>query len=278
MSHVRLAQILQQERKKGAVGAFNVHNLEFIQGVIHAAEEAQKPVILMIGEPVLRYGKIHLLGNAAIQAAKYSTVPVAVMVDHGKDKNLLQEAIRAGMDVMYDGSGLPYEENVRNTRDMAAFAHEYGCSIEGEIGALGLSEDGEEELEQKLTTVEDAIEFSKAAQIDVLAVSVGNVHGFYKGEAKIDIPRIEQIAKAVSPLPVVMHGGSDIPEKTVRAAIQAGIRKFNFATDLKKAYADKMTEIVSGGPVPMAPVELFSPLARAVQDAAAGKLKMMELS
>ena len=275
MSQVKLSELLQQDCGAYAVGAFNVHTTEFIQGVVNAAQKTGQPVILMIAEGVLRYGRIEILGAAALGAARMSKVPVAVMVDHGKDISLLEQALQAGMDVMYDGSSLPFTENVRNTRHMVEFAHQLGRCVEGEIGALGLSEDGEEEREQKLTTVEEAVCFYRETGVDVLAVSVGNVHGFYRGEAKIDLERVAQIADALNPLPVVMHGGSDIPEETVQAAVRAGIRKFNIATDLKQAYADKMRQLAAQEPQLIQPWELFPPLAQAVQEVTERKIRML---
>lgn len=275
MSQVKLSELLKQGCGEYAVGAFNVHNTEFIQGVVNAAEKTGRPVIMMIAEGVLRYGRIEVLGATALGAARASRIPMAVMVDHGKDIPFLEQALSAGIDVMYDGSYLPFEENVKNTRHMVELAHQLGRSVEGEIGALGLSEDGEEEREQKLTTVEEAVCFYRRTGVDVLAVSVGNVHGFYRGEAKIDLARVEAIARAVDPLPVVMHGGSDIPEETVRAAVRAGIRKFNIATDLKQAYADKMRELAVQEPQLIQPWELFPPLAQAVQEITERKIHML---
>ena len=271
MSQVKLSELLQQDCGTYAVGAFNVHTTEFIQGVVNAAQETGQPVILMIAEGVLRYGRIEILGAAALGAARMSKVPVAVMVDHGKEIPLLKKALQAGMDVMYDGSALPFQENVENTRYMVELAHSLGRCVEGEIGALGLSEDGEEEREQKLTTVEEAVQFYRETGVDVLAVSVGNVHGFYRGEAKIDLER----AEALNPLPVVMHGGSDIPEETVRAAVRAGIRKYNIATDLKQAYADKMRQLAAQEPQLIQPWELFPPLAKAVQEVTERKIRLL---
>jgi ketose-bisphosphate aldolase len=275
MSQVKLSELLQQDCGTYAVGAFNVHTTEFIQGVVNAAQETGQPVILMIAEGVLRYGRIEILGAAALGAARMSKVPVAVMVDHGKEIPLLKKALQAGMDVMYDGSALPFQENVENTRYMVELAHSLGRCVEGEIGALGLSEDGEEEREQKLTTVEEAVQFYRETGVDVLAVSVGNVHGFYRGEAKIDLERAAQIAEALNPLPVVMHGGSDIPEETVRAAVRAGIRKYNIATDLKQAYADKMRQLAAQEPQLIQPWELFPPLAKAVQEVTERKIRLL---
>lgn len=277
MAQVTLREILETNRGQGAVGAFNIHNLEFIQGVVRAAEEEKAPVILMINEAVLKYATIPVLGSAAIAAAKEASVAVAVMVDHGTDLELLRQAVDFGMDVMYDGSGHPFEKNVKNTREMVCYAHERGRSVEGEIGALGLTEDGEEEREQKITTVEEAVRFSKDTGVDVLAVSVGNAHGFYHGAPRIDLERIEQISMAVKPLPIVMHGGSGIPKEVVKKAILAGIRKFNIATELKAAYAMKMRELMTQDPLPLQPLQIFPSAAAAIAEKTAEKIREFRL-
>lgn len=277
MANITLKSILKKCNGKFAVGAFNIHNTEFIKGVVKGAEQENKPVIMMINEAVLMYTGIEILGGAAIAAAKKSNVDMAVMVDHGTHIDFLKECLDYGLDVMYDGSALPFQENVANTKMMADYAHSKGRSIEGEIGALGLTEDGDEELEQKITTVKEAVVFSKETGIDVLAVSLGNVHGLYKGKADIHVDRIREISNAVDGLPVVMHGGSDIPYETIKASILAGIRKFNIATDLKIAYAKKMAELMKQDPLPLQPLKIFPVVADAVAKVTAEKIRMFNL-
>ena len=264
-------------KKACAVGAFNVHNLEFIKGVIGGAEAENKPAIMMINEAVLKYGEIEVFGMACLAAARRASVPIAVMVDHGEDIEFLKKALDAGIDIMYDGSHLPFAENVANTKALAEYAHAKGLSIEGEIGALGLSEDGDKEGEVRMTTTDEAVAFSSQTGIDVLAISVGNVHGFYKGEAKIDVDRILAISKAVNHMPVVMHGGSDIPYTTIKASIQNGIQKFNIATDLKQAYAVAMRELVGGEHMEIQPLKLFPVAAKKVSNVVSQKIKMFNL-
>lgn len=277
MGYVTLKELFKNCTGRNAIGAFNVHNLEFIKGVVAAAERTQKPTIMMINEAVLRYGEIEILGGAAVAAAKKASVDMSVMVDHGTHIDFLRQCLDYGLDIMYDGSALPYEENIHNTQQLAEYAHSKGLSIEGEIGVLGISEDGDEEMEQHLTTVPQALDFSQRTGVDVLAVSVGNTHGFYKGEAHIHVDRIEEISKAVAPLPVVMHGGSDIPYETIRASILAGIKKFNIATDLKQAYAVKMSELMHQDPLPIQPLQLFPAVAEAVAAVAEQKISDFNL-
>ena len=160
MPQVTLREILAANQDPNrVVGAFNIHNLEFIRGVVQAAESEKTPVIMMINEAVLKYGRIDCLGVAALSAAKAAEVPIAVMVDHGTDRAFLKECLDAGMDVMYDGSALPFEQNAAQTKEMVCYAHERGRCVEGEIGALGILEDGDDGVEQHLTTVREAVAF-----------------------------------------------------------------------------------------------------------------------
>ncbi len=277
MPQVTLKQILSNCPEGKAVGAFNIHNLEFIKGVVSAAEQENKPVIMMINEGVLKYGSIEVLGGAAMAAAKASSVDVAVMVDHGGNIELLKKSLDAGLDVMFDGSHYPFEENIALTKEMADYAHNLGRSLEGEIGVLGLSEDGDESAEEKITTVAEAIAFTEQTGVDVLAISVGNVHGFYKGKSNIRIDRVGEIHQAMPAVPVVMHGGSDLSKEVVQGSIKAGIRKFNIATDLKQAYALKMKELMTQESMPIQPLELFPVAAAAVAEVVSEKIKMFNL-
>jgi ketose-bisphosphate aldolase len=274
MSLVSLKDIINNRKQGTCVGAFNIHNLEFISGVVSAAEETNTPTIMMINEAVLKYGKIEILGRATLEAAKLAKVDMAVMVDHGHDMDFLKKALENGMDVMYDGSTLEFSQNIINTKEIVDYAHNLNHSVEGEIGALGLSEDGDEENEAKITTVKEAVKFENETGIDVLAISVGNVHGFYKGKAQINVERIKEINDKVKPLPVVMHGGSDIPLDVVERSIAAGISKFNIATDLKYAYAKKMAEIMGQKELPLAPLKIFPVVADAVKVVAIEKIKL----
>ncbi len=277
MALVTLKEIFKSCDNPKAIGAFNVHNLEFINGVVKGAEKANSPVIIMINEAVLKYGKIEVLGRACTQSAKMANVDIAVMVDHGADEEFLKKCLDEGIDIMFDGSSLAFEENVKKTKMLADYAHAKGLSIEGEIGALGLSEDGDEEGEAKITSVKEALEFVKGTGVDVLAISVGNQHGFYKGEAKINVERIKEISEAVNKMPVVMHGGSDIPKDTIEQSIKVGIKKFNIATDLKQAYSIKMKELVGGENMEIQPLKLFPVVAESLSDIVCEKIKVFNM-
>jgi len=262
--------------KPCAIGAFNYHNIEYAQAIVAGAEKENTPAILMLSEMMAKYMGIEIMAMVAIHLAKNASVPVAVMLDHGKDLELIDKAIDLGMSVMFDGSALPFEENIETTAEIVKKAHAKGVSVEGEIGCLGQSEEGDEEYDERLTTPEQAVEFVTGTDVDVLAVAVGNAHGFYEGEQEIDIPRISAIIEAVGDVPVVMHGGSDMDEEIVREAIKAGISKFNIATDLKYAYASAMKEVLKDE-LPMAPPKIFGPVKDEVQKVTQDKIKLFSL-
>ncbi len=198
------------------------------------------------------------------------------MLDHGKDLDLIDQAIELGISVMFDGSSLPFEENIATTKAIVEKAHAKGVSVEGEIGCLGQSEEGDETYTENLTTPEQARAFVDCTGVDVLAVAVGNAHGFYEGEQKIDVERIKAIRELVPEKPIVMHGGSDMDPDVARKAIEAGIRKFNIATDLKYAYAKKMKEVLDEE-LHLAPPKIFGPVKSAVEDVTVDKINLFKL-
>lgn len=262
--------------RPGAIGAFNYHNIEYAQAIIDGAEKEQSPVILMVSEMVAKYMGIEIMAAVGKLVAEKASVPVAVMLDHGKDMDLIDQAIELGLSVMYDGSGLPFEENIAMTKAVVEKAHQHGVSVEGEIGSLGQSEEGDETYEEKLTTPEQARQFVDGTGVDVLAVAVGNAHGFYEGDQAIDIDRVKAIFNEVQDVPIVMHGGSDMETQVVKSAIESGIKKFNIATDLKYAYAKAMRDLLVKE-LPMAPPKMFAPVKKAVEDKTIEKIRLFAL-
>lgn len=256
-----------------AIGAFNFHNIEYAKAIAAAAEEEKTPVILMISELMAQYMGLDIMAAVGKIIAQKATVPIAVMLDHGKELSLIDEAIERGLSVMYDGSDLPFEENAAMTRRIVEKAHRAGGSVEGEVGCLGQSEEGGEHYAQKLTTPAQAAAFIAKTGVDVLAIAVGNAHGFYQGEQNIDIERIADIKQAVRETPIVMHGGSGMEVKIVRAAINAGIAKFNIATDLKYAYAEAMRAVLREE-LPLAPPVIFGAVQERIKQVTAEKIRL----
>ncbi|MFH0963819.1 MAG: class II fructose-bisphosphate aldolase [Planctomycetota bacterium] len=225
-------ELLLAARQRGsAVGAFEVWNLESVQAAVRAAETHRQAVILAIGPIEIEYATLEALAEIALRAARSARVPVAVHLDHGDSFEMAVQAIRNGFtSVMIDASGLPFEENVRTTTEVARVAHAAGVSVEGELGVLGTLEGGEEGGRAVCTDPQDAQRYVEETGIDALAVAIGNAHGFYQGTPTLDFERLAAIRERVS-VPLVLHGGTGIPEELLRKAIGLGIAKVNVATE-----------------------------------------------
>jgi fructose-bisphosphate aldolase class II len=248
---VTLADILAEaEKGKYGVGLFNMLNLEMARGIIEAAEEERSPLILGVAEvhlPLIPFEYAALIMN---DIAKKATVPVCLHFDHGVDYDKIRAAVDAGFSsVMYDGSSLPYEENIKNTLAVSRMAHAKGVSVEAELGHVGGGEGGTDDgVEEMYTKVEQVNDFIDRAEIDALAVAIGTAHGPYKKKPVLDIGRLAEIYK-VSTKPLVLHGGSGLSPEQFRATIDNGIRKVNICTEMcvaaREAYiASKNHEIM----------------------------------
>lgn len=234
-------KILLEEARKGgyAVPAFNVDNLESVIGVLRAAENTQKPIIVQTIPRTLKYGGIPAY-SALVRALYKGNPDISIHLDHGGDIEICKACIAAGYtSVMIDGSQLAFEDNVRLTKQVVDFAHEAGVSVEGELGTIG----GKEETEAtvRYTEVSEAEEFVARTGADSLAIGVGTAHGVYKGVPHIAIDRIEEIAAKVD-TPLVLHGASGLSDDVITACIKAGISKINFATQLRQAFTEGLKE------------------------------------
>ncbi len=236
---ISLKAILEiAEARNIAIGAFNVTSMEGIQAVLGAAEELDQPVILQFANAAHKiYVPMDVIGPVMMAMADKARVPVCVHLDHGSSFQEVQEALELGFTgIMYDGSELPYAENVANTKAVVELAAQYGASVEAEIGSMGREEfssaggSGEEEAVEGCYTDPDlAAKFAKETGIDALACSFGTVHGIYLHAPKLDIERIGTIREKTG-VPVVMHGGSGISDEDFRKCIEQGVRKINFYT------------------------------------------------
>ena len=231
MPLVNMAPLLKDARSGGyAVGSFSVANMEMVLGVLRAVEETKSPAIIQIAEVRLNYSPLELIGPLMVAAAKNSPMPVAVHFDHGKTAEKINQALEIGFtSVMFDGSHLPFEENSRITAEIKKTAAAYGADCEGEIGCVGGSEDGSEDIAINCTSPAQALEFYKKTGVDALAVAIGNAHGNYKQAPKLRFDILEQTAGLV-PVPLVLHGGTGILPDDFRRCIKLGINKINIAT------------------------------------------------
>ena len=231
MPLVNMAPLLQKAREGGyAVGSFSVANMEMVLGVIKAVEETKSPAILQIAEVRLNHSPLEVIGPLMVAAAKNSTVPVAVHFDHGKTKEKIKQALDIGFtSVMFDGSHLPFEENAGITAEIKKLAESYGADCEGEIGCVGGSEDGSEDIAINCTSPAQALEFYEKTGVSALAVAIGNAHGNYKQAPKLRFDILEETASLVK-APLVLHGGTGILPDDFRKCIKLGINKINIAT------------------------------------------------
>jgi len=246
MSLVNLKTLLDHaSANRYAVGAFNVINLDFLEAIIAAAESRRSPVILNIAEVHFKYVKIENICPAIRAVAGRSDVPVCLNLDHGETFEAVIRAVRNGFtSIMFDGSKLAYAENVRQTAEVVKICHAAGISVEAELGAVGGAEGGglEGSADPRLfTDPVQAADFTVQTGIDALAVAIGNAHGKYKGIPKLDFDRLDRIRKAAR-VPLVLHGGSGIPDDDFRKAISLGIAKINFYTGMSQAALEATVE------------------------------------
>ena len=229
---VNLEYVLKiAEEKNCAIGSFNTPNLENMIAVISAAEELNVPVIIMHAQCHEEYAPLDIVGPIMLLMAKKAKVPVCVHLDHCEDLDYLKRAIDIGFtSVMLDASGLPYDENVKMTKEAVRLAHPKNISVEAEIGVLGGREAGNQKLltkEEMYTDPDLAKKFVDDTNIDALACSFGTAHGIYKVKPELDFDRIQRINKLCN-LPLVMHGGSGVSSEDYVKAIKCGVRKINY--------------------------------------------------
>ena len=215
--------------------SFNFYNIESLKAILNAAKQSEKPAIAAFGEGYLSYMPLELTVETIKVLDRLYNIPVVFHLDHARRKEVIFQAIELGFSsVMYDGSSLSIEENIRNTKEIVEYAQKYGVSVEGELGCMN-PEDGTRgrvcPQNDFLTNVDQAARFTVETGVDALAVSVGNAHGVYSGCPHIDFDRILKIRDATH-IPLVLHGCSGIPFGDIRKAVQCGIRKINVNTDM----------------------------------------------
>jgi len=255
-----------------AVGAFNFSNMEMCQGIVKAADLEGKDIILAVSAGAVRYAGVNYIVKMVEAAAMESKVKLALHLDHGDSVEICKDCIDAGFtSVMYDGSHLPFDENVRLTKEVVEYAHARDISVEAELGILAGIEDDIEHEETVYTNPQDAIRFVELTNCDSLAIAIGTSHGANKfsGEAKLRFDILEDIRKELPEYPIVLHGTSSIdPEdvklinqyggdikqasgvsqELIRKAIDLNVCKLNFATDIKLAMTAGVREYLYNNP------------------------------
>ena len=290
--------LVPARRKHYAVPAFNVNSLEFLRAVMDAAVKLKSPVILQTSEGAVAYAGMDYLVAIANVAAQ-EKIPVALHLDHGKDINVLKQAIKSGYtSIMFDGSSFPYDKNVALTKKVVALAHAKGVSVEAELGAIAGIEDfvSVAARDAHLTNPTEAATFVRATRCDALAVAIGTSHGAFKfsGRTHLDIARLKKIAAAVA-IPIVLHGASGVAEDAVelaekygaklgkargvldadiKQAIKHGVAKVNIDTDLRLAFTAGIREAVHDLPKVIDPRKLLAPASVLMRETAMQKMKL----
>jgi len=293
-----LKQVLAKANKgKYGVGAFNINNLEIIQSVVNAAAKLKSPVILQTSEGAIKYAGMKYLKVIVEEAAEENKIPIVFHVDHGRDLEIIKEAIKTGYtSVMIDGSHLPFDENVAITKKVVGWAHAKGVSVEGELGTIGGAE--EKIVARKIIYTDPAVakEFVDKTGVDALAVAIGTSHGAYKfaGAAKLDIERLRIIKKILN-MPLVLHGASGVPEwlvhtaehygaklgkpggvpdDQIKAAIKNGINKINTDTDIRLAFDAGVREVIATAPEEFDPRHILGRARELMQDVVEHRIKL----
>jgi tagatose 1,6-diphosphate aldolase GatY/KbaY len=230
-----------------AAPAFATYNLEMVQAVTAAAEQTDRPVIMLAGSSHFHHAGRSALISMALQAAHASPAPVGVHLDHSRDLAEIEECTKAGYSsVMADGSHLPFEDNIALTRAAVAIAHPAGVWVEAELGAVAGDEDVSTDATpaQTMTDPVEAAEFVERTGVDALAVAVGNVHGLTSTPMSLDLQRLAAIRSAV-PVPLVLHGASGLPHQQLSAAIDCGVAKVNINTELRQAHLAAVQKVLN---------------------------------
>ena len=294
---VTLKQILNKANKGNyAVGAFNINNMEIVQAVIRAAAAQKAPVILQTSEGALAYAGIDYLKCLAQTAAK-EKVPVVLHLDHGRDLDLIKKCIKAGWTgIMYDGSHLPFEENIRNTKKVVQWAHAKGAGVEAELGTIGGAEEKIIARQIIYTDPDAAVEFVKKTKVDALAIAIGTSHGAYKfeGKERLDLHLLKTIKERLG-MPLVLHGASGVPawlvtqaarygaelgkpegvpDEQIKMAVEYGINKINTDTDLRLAFDAAVRKFLAEKPQDFDPRHILAPARELIQQIVEQRIKL----
>jgi fructose-bisphosphate aldolase, class II len=296
-------EILRSAQAGGyAVGAFNFSNMEALQAIASAADAEQMPVFLATSEGAVAYAGLDYIVALARSAMEQVSIPMALHLDHGRDLKVIQSCIDAGYtSVMIDASHLPFEENVRMTKQVVEMAHPRGISVEAELGKLEGVEDlvSVPERDAVLVDPEQAERFAQETAIDSLAPAIGTAHGAFKfrGEAKLDLERLSRVRKCTG-LPLVLHGASSVPatvlDRAVRygaklkeakgvpidaiqQAIRLGVCKVNIDTDLRLALVGSVRQTLAEHPAEFDPRKIMGPARNAMREIVQARIRAFRL-
>ena len=293
-------EYLVRARREGwALGGFNVYNFESARAVIAAGEETAAPLLVQTSEGAVKHAGLGNMVAIVRQLAGRTNAPVALHLDHGKSEELARAAVDAGYtSVMIDASRQSFEENVRETRDIVAYAHARGVHVEAELGTLGGIEDlGEQAARSMLTDPDQAVRFAAETEVDALAVAIGTSHGAYKfkGQPHLDFDRLREIAARIAQ-PIVLHGASSMPQdqiefaarygaqlphaqgippEFIRKAVTMGIAKVNTDSDLRLAALGRLRQVLVERPDLFNLYELMGEVEDAMRHATIERIRLL---
>lgn len=240
--------LLDAQKNKYAVGAFNVENMEMVMAVVSAAEELKSPVIMQTTPSTVKYADFDYFYANVKVAAEKASVPVAIHLDHGNSFELAMKAYRSGYtSIMIDGSHDGFEENIALTKSVVDVCRSGNVPVEAELGKVGGKEDDLDGGDGGYTDPSEAREFVERTNVDSLAVAIGTAHGIYTGEPKLDLDRLSKIKEVVH-IPLVLHGTSGVPDEVVTECVNRGICKVNYATDLRIAFTKGIKKVFEENP------------------------------
>jgi fructose-bisphosphate aldolase class II len=277
MAFASFKEVLTDGLKKGyAVGQFNVNNLEFLQAIIETAQEERSPVILGVSEGAMKYMNIEFTAAMCKAAAEKVDVPVILHLDHGSSYEVVLKCIRAGFSsIMIDASHYPLEENIAKTKQVVHACHTLGIDVEGELGRIGGVEDdiSVDEKDATLARPEEAVRLVQESGIDALAPAIGSAHGMYKGDPELDFDRLAKI-RDLTGVPLVLHGGSGIPDEDIRKAISLGVSKINVNTESQVAFTKVVREILEKDAKVYDPRKYLGPAREAIKEVVREKIRL----
>ena len=283
-------------KEQYAVGAFNINNMEIIQGIVEAAQEEKAPLILQVSAGARKYARHEYLVKLMEAALETADLPMCLHLDHGEDFEIAKSCIDGGFtSIMIDGSKHPFDENIELTKKVVDYAHERGIPVEAELGKLAGIEDAIQSKESVFTDPDEAVEFVERTGCDSLAISVGTSHGAYKfkGEPRLDFERIEIITDKLPGYPLVLHGASSVmpelvemankygaklpgargvPEDMIRKSAALGVCKVNIDTDLRLAMTATIRKFMVKSPDVFDPRKYLGPARDAIKDVVRHKL------
>jgi len=285
MAFVTTKEMLKEAQKgRYGIGAFNANNMEIIQAIVETAEEEKAPVILQASQGAIKYAGLESIVAMVKVMAEKASIPVALHLDHGTDYYQNIKCLRAGFtSLMYDGSKLPFDENVKMTKKVVEMAHACDIPVEAELGQIGKMGDSDEpgvaldKVKETMAKPDEAAKFVELTEIDSLAAAVGTIHGCRTPFAKLDIPRIEKIRK-LTEVPLVLHGASGVNDEEIEKGIAAGICKINIDTRIRLYFVNKMREVLGKNPEEIDPRKILGPAKDAAKEIIRDRIRVFGCS